>query len=115
MLLYYMSFATLQEAWGVTTFGVEEVKPALKAEAVQREALDKTEASQRSMYFVAQYLRDVYAQHGVAGVMSLLDERVIKEIRMEALFSLDWIDTNTMLLLFMFVCGLWLIMDILRR
>lgn len=110
-----MSFATLQEAWGVSTFGVEEIKPQMKAPAVQRDVLDRAEASQRSLHFVTQYLREVYAQHGVAGITSLFDENMVNALRMEALFSFDWVDTNTMLMLFMCVCGLWLIMDILRR
>ena len=110
-----MSFATLQEAWGVTTFGVEEIKPEKKAVVAQREVLDQAEASQRSVYFVTQFLRDVYDRHGVAGITSLLDDRIMSDIRMEAVLSFDWVDTNTLLMLFMCICGLWLIMDILRR
>lgn len=110
-----MSFATLQEAWGVPTFGVQEIKPEMKQVEVQQMVLDRTEASQRSHQFVASYLRDVYEQHGVAGIMGLMDDRVVKELRMNALLSFDWLDSTTMLAVFMCVCGLWLIMDMLRR
>ena len=110
-----MSFATLQEAWGVPTFGVEEIKPEMKDVEVQQRVLDRAEASQRSHLFVANYLRDVYDQHGISGVMSLLDANVVKELRMNALLSFDWLDANTLLTLFVCVCALWLIMDMLRR
>ena len=110
-----MSFATLQEAWGVPTFGVEEIKPDMKRPEVQSEMLERGEASNRSMLFVTNYLREVYERHGVAGVMGMMDEHVVKEIRMHALMSFDWLDTNTLLFLFMCLCGLWLLMDILRR
>ena len=110
-----MSFATLQEAWGVPTFGVEEIKPEMKRPEVQREVLDRAEASQRSMLFVTSYLREVYEKHGVAGVMGLMDESVVKELRIAALMSFDWLDANTLLFLFMCVCGLWLLIDIFRR
>lgn len=110
-----MSFATLQEAWGVPTFGVEEIKPEMKEVEVQQRVLDRTEASQRSHQFVTSYLRDVYEQHGVVGIMSLLDDRAVKELRMNALLSFDWLDANTLLALFVCVCALWLIMDMLRR
>lgn len=110
-----MSFATLQEAWGVPTFGVEEIKPEAKEPAVQNEVLERTEASQRSRAFVTTYLREVYTQHGLAGVMSLLDEDVVKELRKAALMSFDWVDTQSLLFIFMCVCALWLVVDILKR
>lgn len=110
-----MSFATLQEAWGVPTFGVEEIKPELKQSEVQSEMLERTEASQRSMLFVTNYLREVHEKHGVAGIMGLMDAHVAKELRLHALLSFDWLNTNALLFLFMCMCGLWLLMDIFRR
>ncbi len=110
-----MSFATLQEAWGVATFGVVEEANELKDAKVQGEVLDRAEASQRSHLFVTQYLRDVHAKHGIAGIMGLLDEGVVKEMRMAALLSFDWLDANTLLFVFMCLCALWLLMDVLRR
>lgn len=110
-----MSFATLQEAWGVSTFGVEEVKPEMKNPVVQTDVLEKAEASQRSALFVTHFLRDVYEKHGAAGVMSFMDERMVHDLRMASLFSFDWVDTNSVLFIFMCLCGVWLVMDILRR
>lgn len=110
-----MSFATLQEAWGVPTFGVEEIKSEMKQPEVQAEVLERSEASQRSFFFVSNYLRDVYQKHGAAGIMSLLDPEVVKDLRMAALLSFDWLDTNTLLFLFMLICGLWLVFDMLGR
>lgn len=110
-----MSFATLQEAWGVPTFGVEESKPVAKQPAAQAEVLERTESSQRSLEFVTNYLRDVHQRHGIAGVMSLLDEQTVKDLRMAALLSFDWLDTNSMLFIFMCLCALWLLIDMLGR
>lgn len=110
-----MSFATLQEAWGVDTFGVEEVRPDAKRPEVQQQVLERTEASQRSQLFVQTYLRDMYEKHGAAGIMGLLDEQVIKDLRMAALMSFDWLDTSTLLFAFMCLCALWLIADTFRR
>ena len=110
-----MSFATLQEAWGVPTFGVNPIEPEAKNKEVQREVLDRTEASQRSMSFVTNYLREVYSKHGVTGIMGLLDEKVVKELRMNALMSFDWLDANTLLFGFMCLCGLWLLIDMFRH
>lgn len=110
-----MSFATLQEAWGVPTFGVEEIKPEMKRPEVQSEVLDRAEASQRSSAFVTSYLRDTYDKHGVAGLMGLMDERMVQELRMNALMSFDWLDSHNLLFIFMCLCGVWLVMDILRR
>lgn len=110
-----MSFATLQEAWGVPTFGVEEIKPEMKRPEVQSEVLERTEASHRSYLFVKNYLQEVYEQHGVVGIMGLLEPPVIKQLRMEALMSFDWLDTHTLLFIFMCLCATWLVMDMLRR
>lgn len=110
-----MSFATLQEAWGVSTFGLEEIQPEMKRPEVQSEVLERSEASQRSMHFVINYLRDVYNKHGIVGIMGLLDEHVVKELRMSALLSFDWLDTHTLLFCFMCLCGLWLVFDMFRR
>lgn len=110
-----MAFATLQEAWGVATFGVDELVQEYKKPEVQNMALERAEASQRSMLFVTNYLREVYEKHGVAGVMGLLDDQVVKELRMAAFLSFDWLDANSLLVLFMVLCGLWLVMDIFRR
>lgn len=110
-----MSFATLQEAWGVPTFGVEELKPEAKQPAMQLEVLDRVETTQRNVTFVSTYLREVYDRHGVAGVMGLLDDDVVRELRIAAFMSFDWLDANTLLFAFMCLCGFWLIMDILRR
>jgi hypothetical protein len=110
-----MSFATLQEAWGVSTFGIEDPTPDLKQPAVQQSVLEKAEASQRSALFVQNFLRDMYQKHGVAGIMGLMDEDVVKELRLAALWSFDWMDTTTLLFIFMCLCGLWLIADILRK
>lgn len=110
-----MSFATLQEAWGVSTFGVQEMEPEAKQPRVQAEALERTEASQRSQAFVTNYLRETYDKRGVAGVMSLLDEEVLRELRTNALLSFEWLDTHTMLFVFMCLCALWLVLDVFRR
>lgn len=110
-----MSFATLEEAWGVSTFGVEEVKPEMKKPEVQTEVLERAEASQRSAQFVAAYLREVYSRHGTAGILGLLDSEVARALRMDALLSLDWLDSSTLLFIFMCICALWLLMDLLRR
>lgn len=112
-----MSFATLQEAWGVPTFGAAEPddRAAEKQPEVQSDALERTEASQRSQLFVVNYLREVFQRHGAPGVMSLLDEDAQREVRMAALLSFDWVDTNSLLFLFMCLCGVWLLMDLLRR
>lgn len=111
-----MSFATLQEAWGVPTFGdAEPDKPVEKQPEVQSDVLERTEASQRSQLFVANYLREVYQRHGAAGVLSLLDEDAQRDVRMAALLSFDWVDTNSLLFIFMCLCAVWLVMDLLRR
>ena len=113
-----MSFATLQEAWCVATFGDVDMKQATRSnipDVKASEVLERGEAARRSMYFVTNYLKDVYEQHGVAGIMSLLDERAIRDLRMAAIFSFDWLDANVMLFIFMCLCGMWLAMDILRR
>lgn len=114
-----MSFATLQEAWGVPTFdesfASRPQQPDTKTRDVQDEVLDRAEASQRSMLFVTNYLREMYSKNGVAGVMGLMDEEVVKELRMHALLSFDWLDSHTLLLVFMCLCALWLVMDLLRR
>ena len=110
-----MSFATLQEAWGVSSFGVQEVKPEMKQPEVQREVLERAEASQRSMLFVTNYLRQVYSERGIAGIQGLLDEDVVKELRMAAFMSFEWVDANTLLFGFMCVCALWLLADVFRR
>lgn len=107
-----MSFATLEEAWG-ESWGVQ-VSEA-KSRQMQDEVLDRAEASQRSQAFVTNYLREMYDKYGVAGLMGLMDERMVSELRMSALMSFDWLDANTMLLIFMSMCGVWLLMDILRR
>lgn len=111
-----MSFATLQEAWGVPTFGTAEPdKPAEKKQEVQSEVLERTEASQRGQLFVVNYLREVFQRHGAPGVLSLLDEDAQRELRMAALLSFDWVDTNSLLFIFMCLCAVWLVMDLLRR
>jgi hypothetical protein len=110
-----MSFATLQEAWGVATFGVEEVKPVNKQPVVQRKALEQAEGAQRANSFVTQYLQDVYKQHGIAAVLSLMDARMMHDLRIDALLSFDWLDSNSLMFLFMCVCGLWLVADLLRK
>lgn len=108
-----MSFATLEEAWG-ESWGTLQVSEA-KSKQAQDEVLDRAEASQRSQAFVTNYLREMYERHGVAGLMGLMDDRMVSELRMAALLSFDWLDANTMLLIFMSLCGVWLLMDILRR
>lgn len=110
-----MSFATLQEAWGVQTFDAAVPVPEAKTQKAQDDALEKTEASQRSLLFVTNYIREVYGRYGVAGVMGLMDEEVVKELRTSALLSFDWLDANTMLVAFMCLCALWLVMDLFRR
>lgn len=111
-----MSFATLQEAWGVPSFGTPEPdKPEEKQPQVQSEVLERTEASQRSHLFAVNYLREVFQRHGAPGVLSLMDEDMQREVRMAALLSFDWVDTNSLLFIFMCLCAIWLVMDLLRR
>lgn len=110
-----MSFATLQEAWGVPTFGVEEVKPEMKKPEVQSEVLERAEASQRAQLFVANYLREVQQRHGIAGLAALLDPQTVQELRMAALLSFDWLDANSLLFVFMCLCALWLLIDMFSR
>ena len=112
-----MSYALISEVWGVPTFGVgvEEAKPEMKRVDVQTEVLEKAEASQRSHLFVTNYLREVHARHGIAGIMGLLDPPVVKELRMAALLSFEWLNSETLLFVFMCLCAIWLVIDVLRR
>jgi hypothetical protein len=117
-----MSFATLEEAWGVSHFedaaaaGGPPPPPAASSAAMDElRALERMEASQRSQLFVTNYLRDAYERHGVAGIMGLLDERAVRDLRMAAIMSFDWLDANVLLFVFMCLCGVWLAMDVLRR
>lgn len=110
-----MSFATLQEAWGVSTFGVEEIKPEHKDPQVQAAILDRTEAAQRSYLFVTSYLREVYRQHGAAGILSLLDEQVAEELRWALLASFDFLNGQNLVVAFLCICALWLLFDALKK
>lgn len=110
-----MSFATLQEAWGVPTFGYVEEEPIVRKTDVQSEVLERTEASQRSLFFVKNYLRDVYNNHGVAGITSLMDEDMTTALHKAAFFSFDWLDANSALFIFACLCAFWLLMDIARK
>jgi hypothetical protein len=110
-----MSFATLEEAWGVPVFGVSEVKPEMKQKETQRRVLERAESAQRSYTFVTNYIRDVYENHGIAAVMGLMNRRIVSELRKEALWSFEWLDANSMLFVFSCLCVLYLLADIFRR
>lgn len=110
-----MSFATLEEAWGVSTFGVEEIKPEHKDPQVQAAILDRTEASQRSFQFVTSYLREVYLKHGVAGILSLLDAQVVEELRWAMLATVDFLNGQTLMFAFMCICAVWLLIDAMKK
>ena len=110
-----MSFATIEEAWGVSTFGVEEIKPEYKEPEVQPAILDRTESAQRSHLFVTSYLREVYRQYGVTGVLSLLDEEVANDMRWSLLTTFDVLDPKNLLYAFLCICALWLLLDALKK
>lgn len=110
-----ISFATLQEAWGVPNFGVQPVAPEAKKPEVQRDVLEKAESSQKSWLFVTNYIRQLHAERGAAAVMGLMDPKLVREVRMQTLISFEWLDAEAMLLGFLFVCALWLLGDALRR
>jgi hypothetical protein len=110
-----MSFATLEEAWGVPTFGIQEVTPEHKQRATQDEVLDRAEASQRAYLFVNNYLKDVYERHGATGVLGLMDAPVARDVRLAALMSFDFMDTTVLFFVFMCLCGLWLLADMFGR
>lgn len=129
-----MSFATLQEAWGVATFGelveASPTEPPKQARQAGQSALatpqpeeavaddnagERSEASQRSFLFCTNYLREVYQKHGSAGLAGLMDEDMMRQLRLECLLSFDWVDTNALLFIFMCICALWLLADVLGR
>lgn len=111
------TFATLQEAWGVTTFGsqAKEAAAAPDRRREEREALDRTEAAKREMLFVSTYIRRLYRQRGVAAVLGLMDPEVVRAVRTEALLSLEWLNSEALLFGFLVACALWLLADLLRR
>ena len=110
-----MSFATLQEAWGVPSFGVQPVVPEASKPEVQREVLEKSDASQKSWLFVASYIRKLYSERGAAAVMGLMDPKLAQEVRMQTLTSFEWLDAEAMMIAFLCVCALWLLGDALGR
>lgn len=112
-----MAFATLQEAWGVQAFGttLEEPVNKNKEPEVQRETLERAEASQRNWLFANEYIRQVYQHKGAAGVLGLMDAEIVKSVQTNALLSFEWLDSDAMLLGFLFVCALWLLSDAFRK
>ncbi len=84
-----MAFATLQEAWGVTTFNPE---PAFKQPPAQKPAapalrgfqLDAAQqqlpAGESPKQTLQNYLEQVYAKKGVRGVASVLGKRLVDEL-----------------------------------
>ena len=111
-----MSFASLQEAWGVSTFGgVEPVEPPAKQPQVQKPVLEQTQSAQTDFTFVTNYIRSVYKQQGAAGVLGLMDPECSKAIRRDSVLSFDWVDADALLLGFLFVCALWLIGDAVKK
>lgn len=110
-----MSFATIEEAWGVPTFGVEEIKPEHKKPEVQAAMLDRAESAQRSYLLVTSYLREVHRQHGAAGILSLLDEEAAEDLRWTLLTTFDFLNGRTLLGAFLCVCAIWLLLDALKK
>ena len=110
-----MSFATLQEAWGVPAFGVQPVEPEAKKPETQRDVLEKSESSHKSWLFVTNYIRQMHAERGAAAVLGLMDPKLVREMRMQTIMSFEWLDAEAMLMGFLFVCALWLMGDALRR
>lgn len=123
------TFATLQEAWGVSTFGEPggsgaagesgaaaspADSPAKRADAA-RDVLDRTEGATRELLFVTTYIRRLYKERGVSAVLGLMDPEVLRAVRTEALLSFEWLNADALLFGFLVVCALWLLADVLRR
>jgi len=117
-----MTFATLQEAWGVPAFvgtdtsaAAPEVKPNPKSPTVQQNVLEQTQTAQNNLLFVTAYMRQVYKQGGAAAVLGLMDADIAKAVRSQSLLTFDWLDADALLLGFLFACALWLFGDALKR
>ena len=124
-----MTFATLQEAWGVPAFVAADsapvsppatptdagAKPNPKSPAMQRSVLEQTQTAQNNLLYVTAYIRQAYKQQGAAGVLGLMDADIAKAVRSQSLLTFDWLDADALLLGFLFACALWLCGDALKR
>ena len=110
-----MSFATLQEAWGVPSFVAEPMVPEERKPEVQRAVLEKMDASQKSWLFVTNYIRKLHSERGAAAVVGLMDPKLAQDVRVLTLTSFEWLDAEAMMIAFLCVCALWLLGGALGR
>lgn len=119
-----MSFATIQEAWGVTSLNSS---PALSPRTVPADPTPRPtrdpyapsevyehEPSARERAFVRDFIDRTFDNHGLTGVMALLNRKILNEVRSVSLVSPQWMSMNQLLVVLLALFVVVVLLDILR-
>lgn len=119
-----MTFATIEEAWGVTTLNSSpSLSPrTVPADPTPRPKRDPNapaevyehQSSARERAYVRDFIDRTYTDHGIAGVMALLSRRVLTDVRTVSFVGPQWMSMNQLLGVLLALFVIVVLLDILR-
>lgn len=115
-----MTFATIEEAWGVTSLSSgPNLPPSVPADPTPKPTRNpyaspevyRTEPSARERQHVRTFIDQTYDKHGIAGVLALLNRRILNDLRVQSFTNPAWMSLEQLLILFLGVFGIVVLLD----
>ena len=118
-----MSFATIEEAWGVSslssgsalppTVPVDQTPKPVKDPWVPTEVSNK-QPTARDHHYVRNFIDMTYQSRGISGVLSLLNRQVMNDLRMTSFLNPSWLSMNQLLGVLLVLFAMVVLLDVLK-
>ena len=121
-----MSYASIEEAWGVTTFssGTTLTTPVTTPQDPTpvpakdpwkvEDAVSKQESSIRKQQYVRAYIDEVYERKGLMGVLGLVNRRIMNDLRAATFMNPSWMKMDQVLTVLLGLFALVVVLDIIK-